>query len=51
MLLDGSDVRGIAADVEDSAVDLGVQRLDAAVEHLREAGEVGDVADFEAGIT
>ncbi len=29
---------------------LGVQRLDAAVEHLGEAGVVGDVGDGEAGV-
>jgi hypothetical protein len=40
----------IAAHVEDAAVDFGVQRLDAAVEHFGEAGEVGDLAHGEAGI-
>ncbi len=48
--VDGGDVLGVAADVEDAAVDVGVEGLDAAVEHLGEAGEVGDVADFEAGV-
>ena len=46
---DGGYVVGVVADVEDSAVDLGVEGFDAAVEHLGEAGEVGDVADGEAG--
>ena len=43
-------VLGVVADVEDAAVDLGVEGLDAAVEHLGEAGEVADVADLEAGV-
>ncbi len=47
--LDGGGVLGVGTNVEDAAVDLGMQRLDAAVEHLREAGEVGDVAHREAG--
>ena len=34
---------------EDAAMHLGVQGLDAAVEHLREAGVLGDVGDREAG--
>jgi hypothetical protein len=40
----------IAAHIEDAAVDFGVQRLDAAVEHFGEAGEVGDFAHGEAGV-
>ena len=40
----------VAAHVEDAAVDFGVEGLHAAVEHFGEAGEVGDVADGEAGI-
>ncbi len=47
---DGGDVFGVVADVEDAAVDLGVEGLDAAVEHLGKAGEVGDIADGEAGV-
>ena len=35
---------------EDAAVDLGVQRLDAAVHHLGKAGDVRDVDDRQAGI-
>ena len=46
---DGCHVPAFAANVEEAAVDLGVQGFDAAVEHLGEAGEVGDVADGEAG--
>ena len=50
VLLDGAHVFGIVADVEDAAVHMGMKRLDAAVEHLGEAGQVGDVADGEAGV-
>ncbi len=46
---DRGEVIGVFADVEDAAVDLGVEGFDAAVEHFGEAGEVGDVADGEAG--
>ena len=42
---DGGFVFGVAANVEQAAVDAGMQRLDAAVEHLRKAGEVADVFD------
>ena len=41
---------GIFATEEDAAMDFGMKGLDAAVEHLREAGEVGDIADGEAGV-
>ena len=41
---------GILAAVEDAAVNLGVERLDAAVEHFGESGEVGDVFHGDAGI-
>ena len=40
---------GIAADVEQSPMDSGMQRLYAAIEHFREAGEVADVFDGETG--
>ncbi len=50
VLGDGGFVFGVAADVEQAAVDLGMKGLDAAVEHLREAGEVADVFDVEAGV-
>ena len=46
---DGGFVLGVAADVEEAAVDAGVERFDAAVEHFGEAGEVADVLDGEAG--
>ena len=46
----GGLVLGVAADMQDAAVDLGVQGLDPAVEHLGEAGEVGDVAHGQAGV-
>jgi hypothetical protein len=55
--VDGSDavggygrlVIGVAALVEEAAVDLGVQRLYAAVEHFGEAGKIADVFNREAG--
>ena len=40
---------GFAADVEQAAVDLGMEGFDAAVEHFGEAGEFADVFDGEAG--
>ena len=43
-------VLGVAANVEQAAVNPGVQRFDAAVEHLGEAGEFADVLDGEAGL-
>ena len=46
---DGGFVLGIAADVEQTAMHAGMQRLDAAIEHLRKAGEFADVLDCEAG--
>ena len=45
---DGGFVFGIAANVEQSAVDARVQGLHAAVEHLGKAGEVADVLDGRA---
>ncbi len=47
---DGGFVLLVAANIEQAAVDFGVQGLDAAVEHLREAGEVADVFDGQAGL-
>ena len=41
---------GVVADREQPGVELRVQRLDAAVHDLREAGEVGDRADRDAGL-
>ncbi len=43
-------VFGIVADGENAAVDERVQRLDPAVEHLGEAGHVGDLAHRQFGI-
>ncbi len=43
-------VLGVAANVEQAAVNLGVQGLDAAVEHLGKAGQIADVLDGEAGL-
>ena len=43
-------VLGMRADGEQAAMHLGMQRLDAAVHHLGEAGQIGDIRDGEAGI-
>jgi len=40
---------GIGADRQQAAMDLGMERLDAAVHHLRKAGQLGHVAHGEAG--
>ena len=45
MLGQGLHVLGIVVAAEDAAVDLGMERLQPAVHHFREAGIVGDVAD------
>jgi hypothetical protein len=41
---------GFAAHVEDAAVNLWVKGLDAAIEHLRRACQVRDIADREPGL-
>jgi hypothetical protein len=43
-------VLGQVAPTKDAAMHLGVQGLDAAVEHLGEAGVVGNIGDLQAGI-
>ena len=43
-------VLGIAADGQQAAVHLGMQRLEAAVHHLGKAGVLGDVLDGDAGV-
>ncbi len=48
---DGRDVGCVVAPVQDAAVNVGVQGLDAAVEHLRKAGQVADVAHGQPGLT
>jgi hypothetical protein len=40
----------IFADMEDATVHPGMKRLDAAIEHLRKAGEFRDVLDCDNGI-
>jgi hypothetical protein len=40
----------IAPLVQDAPVDTGVQRLHAAIQHLREAGEIGNIAYHKPGI-
>ena len=47
---DRLEVVGTMAPGEDAAVDLRVQRLDAAVHHLGKAGHVGDVDDRQPGV-
>ena len=47
--LAAAHVLGVVAHGEQAGVELGMQRLDAAVHDLREAGEVVDGADREAG--
>ena len=49
-LLEDGDVFRVVAHGENAAVDVGVQRLDAAVEHFGEAGHVGHVAHRQAGV-
>ena len=48
VLLHGGSMGGLVADAEQAAVDRRVQRLDAAVHDLREAGDGADVGDGEA---
>ena len=47
---DGGFVVGIAANVEQTAVDARMQRLHAAVEHFGKAGEIADVLYRQAGL-
>jgi len=51
VLGDSRYVFGIFAAVQDAAVNLRVQGLDAAVEHLGESGKVGDIFYCDAGVT
>ena len=44
------DVRGIGAVLEDAAEDVGMQRLDAAVEERRVAGQIADVEGVDSGL-
>src|SRR5262249_44987998 len=50
LLLSGGRMFGIVADEEKAAVNLGMERLDPAIEDLGEAGYVRYVADGQAGI-
>ena len=45
---DGGLMLGVVADEEQSAVDLGVQGLDAPIEHLRKSCQLADVLDGKA---
>ncbi len=51
MLARRGHVRGIVADVQNAAMDFGMQRLDPAIHHFREAGKLGDVFHGNAGFT
>ncbi len=46
----GVHVGGVGAALQDAAMDFGMERLDAAVEDFRMAGERGDVDDGDVGI-
>ena len=50
VVLGGAHVLGVVAQRQQAAVELRVERLDAAVHDLREAGEVGDLAHLEPGL-
>ena len=45
-----SDVLRLAAHVKDAAVNFGMKGFHAAIQHFGEAGEIGDVADLDAGV-
>ena len=47
---DGLEVVGPVPARQDAAVDVGMEGLDAAVHHLREAGDVGDTDDRQSGL-
>jgi hypothetical protein len=48
MLAHGLDVLGVVAEGEQAAVDFGVQRLEAAVHHFGEAGDLAYIGDDQA---
>ena len=48
MFVHRRDMFGVVADGEQAAMDLGVQRLDAAVHHFGEAGKVGNIHHLKA---
>ena len=41
---------GIFAAMQNAAVDLGMKRLHASIEHFRKSGEIGNVLDGDAGV-
>ena len=51
MFLDGFAVRGILANVQNSAVHFGMESLHPAIKHLGKAGQIRDVFHANAGIT
>jgi hypothetical protein len=50
MLVHGRHMRVVVAHCQDAGVDLGMQRLDAAIEHFRKAGEFRDILDRQPRI-
>ncbi len=48
MLLDRLAMLGFVANMKNPAVNLGMQRLHAAIEHLRKARQLGDIANRQA---
>jgi hypothetical protein len=50
MLGESALVPGISADGENAAVNFGVQGFHAAIEHLREAGDIGNIPDGDSGL-
>src|SRR5579872_357745 len=51
MFSNGSNMLGIFAAVENSAVDFGMKRLNAAIEHFGESSEIGNILHRDAGVT
>jgi hypothetical protein len=51
MLAYRGHVLRVVANMQDAAMHLRVQRLYTPVEHLREAGQVADIAHFETSLT
>ena len=51
MFLCGGFVLFFSAQIKQAAMHFRVQRFDPALEHFRETGEVGNVADFDSFLT
>ena len=48
--LHGARMIGVAANAQEPAMHLGVKRFDAAVHHLGEAGDRGDIGGLDSGL-